>query len=64
MNLGIDILGPEVSVLTSVAAGAQCPLVDKRDSVATFASLVTSNSSIIIQRGKEKKVKSGNSQST
>lgn len=42
----------------AAAAGAEGLLVDKGDRVATLASLVTSNSSIIIQRGKEKTGKS------
>lgn len=42
--------------LWAAAAGAEGPLVDKGDRVDTLVSLVTNNSSTVIQRGEEKKV--------
>lgn len=57
MTLGIGILSHEVSVLglgQQWAAGAEGSLVDKRDRVVTFMSLMTST---VTQRGQEQKVR-------
>lgn len=61
--LGIGILGHEISVLGLgqqwAAAGnkVEGPLVDKGDKVVTLVSLMTNNSSTMIQRGQGQKVK-------
>lgn len=62
-TLGIGILGHEVSVLdlgqqwAAAESRMEGPFVDKGNRVVSLVSLMTSNSSTVIQRGQGQKVK-------